>query len=89
MNLKAKRLAALLTTGAICGTIVAAPMSALPQIQVASAANTYNYVEAMQKSLFFYQVQQSGPLADWNEVSWRAVDQCIFLCHAGMGRAGV
>lgn len=72
MNLKAKRLAALLTTGAICGTIVAAPKSALPQIQVASAANTYNYVEAMQKSLFFYQVQQSGPLADWNEVSWRA-----------------
>ena len=72
MNLKAKWLAALLTTGAICGTIAAAPKSALLQIQVASAANTYNYVEAMQKSLFFYQVQQSGPLADWNEVSWRA-----------------
>lgn len=52
MNLKAKWLAALLTTGAICGTIAAAPKSALLQIQVASAANTYNYVEAMQKSLF-------------------------------------
>ncbi|MGN0589992.1 glycoside hydrolase family 9 protein [Ruminococcus sp.] len=72
MKSKAKRLAALLTTGAVCGTIAAAPKSALPQGQTASAANTYNYAEAMQKSLFFYQAQQSGPLADWNEVPWRA-----------------
>lgn len=32
----------------------------------------YNYGEALQKSMFFYQVQQSGPIADWNEVSWRS-----------------
>ena len=62
MKSKAKRLAALLTTGAMCGTIAAAPKSALPQGQTVSAANTYNYAEAMQKSLFFYQAQQSGPL---------------------------
>ena len=31
-----------------------------------------NYGEALQKSLFFYEVQQAGVLPDWNEVSWRA-----------------
>lgn len=31
----------------------------------------YNYGEALQKSLFFYEAQQSGPLPDWNRVSWR------------------
>ena len=30
-----------------------------------------NYGEALQKSLFFYEVQQAGVLPDWNEVSWR------------------
>lgn len=37
-----------------------------------SANSSYNYGEALQKSMFFYQVQQSGVLPDWNEVSWRA-----------------
>ena len=32
---------------------------------------TINYGEALQKSLFFYEVQQAGVLPDWNEVSWR------------------
>ncbi len=31
----------------------------------------FNYGEALQKSLFFYEVQQSGKLPDWNRVSWR------------------
>ena len=37
-----------------------------------SANSSYNYGEALQKSMFVYQVQQSGVLPDWNEVSWRA-----------------
>ncbi|MFC7549411.1 glycoside hydrolase family 9 protein [Plantactinospora sp. GCM10030261] len=36
-----------------------------------AAAPTYNYAEALQKSLFFYEAQQSGQLPDWNRVSWR------------------
>jgi len=39
---------------------------------VVTAATNYNYAEALQKSMFFYQVQQSGPIAEWNNVSWRA-----------------
>ncbi|MFY1669434.1 glycoside hydrolase family 9 protein [Plantactinospora sp. WMMB334] len=35
------------------------------------AAPAFNYAEALQKSLFFYEAQQSGPLPAWNRVSWR------------------
>lgn len=31
-----------------------------------------NYAEALQKSMFFYEVQQSGILPEWNSVPWRA-----------------
>jgi len=36
------------------------------------AAGSYNYAEALQKSMFFYEVQQAGVLPEWNEVAWRA-----------------
>lgn len=39
---------------------------------VEAVAADYNYGEALQKSMYFYQVQQSGPIAEWNQVSWRA-----------------
>ncbi len=38
----------------------------------AKAASSYNYAEALQKSMFFYEVQQSGKLPEWNQVPWRA-----------------
>jgi endoglucanase len=31
----------------------------------------YNYGEALQKALYFYECQQSGPLPGWNRVEWR------------------
>jgi len=31
----------------------------------------FNYGEALQKSLWFYEAQQSGVLPDWNRVNWR------------------
>ncbi|WP_025666652.1 glycoside hydrolase family 9 protein [Aquimarina megaterium] len=31
----------------------------------------FNYGEALQKSLFFYEAQQSGAIPDWNRVNWR------------------
>ena len=36
---------------------------------LASAA--YNYGEALQKAIYFYEGQQSGPLPAWNRVQWR------------------
>lgn len=38
-------------------------------------AQTYNYAEALQKSIFFYECQRSGDLENWsvpNRVTWRA-----------------
>ncbi|MER7417455.1 glycoside hydrolase family 9 protein [Micromonospora peucetia] len=48
----------------------ATPASASPA-RTANAAPAFNYAEALQKSLYFYEAQQSGPLPDWNRVSWR------------------
>ncbi|NMM50382.1 glycoside hydrolase family 9 protein [Marinigracilibium pacificum] len=31
----------------------------------------YNYGEALQKSILFYEAQQSGELPDWNRINWR------------------
>ncbi len=35
-------------------------------------AQNFNYGEALQKSLFFYEAQQAGVLPEWNRVSWRS-----------------
>ncbi|QRK07426.1 glycoside hydrolase family 9 protein [Archangium violaceum] len=34
-------------------------------------AQTFNYAEALQKSIWFYEAQRSGPLPATNRVSWR------------------
>ncbi len=34
-------------------------------------ANTYNYGEALQKSILFYEAQQAGKLPEWNRFPWR------------------
>ncbi|MFL6144590.1 MAG: glycoside hydrolase family 9 protein [Labedaea sp.] len=42
-----------------------------PTAQPASAA-VFNYGEALQKAIWFYEAQQSGAKPAWNRVSWRA-----------------
>ena len=50
--------------------ISSAPMAV---INTATAADgKFNYVDALDKSLYFYEVQQAGPLPEWNRVEWRA-----------------
>ncbi|GGM56481.1 glycoside hydrolase family 9 protein [Dactylosporangium sucinum] len=39
--------------------------------QPAQAAPTFNYAEALQKSIWFYEAQQSGPKPSWSRVGWR------------------
>ncbi len=36
-----------------------------------AAAPAFNYAEALQKSILFYEAQQSGQLPAWNRVKWR------------------
>ena len=59
----------------ITATLSALAISAgmLSSVPVANAEDVeVNYAEALQKSLFFYEVQQAGKLPEWNSVSWRA-----------------
>ncbi len=55
-------------TGTLSGITSTAGVSAEPN-------SDYNYGEALQKSMFFYQVQQCGELPEWNQVEWR--DDCM------------
>ena len=65
--MKSKKLAALMSAAVLAAT-------ALPfgNVGTVTAAGKYNYAEALQKSMFFYEVQQSGVLPEWNTVQWRA-----------------
>ncbi|TLM78386.1 glycoside hydrolase family 9 protein [Microbulbifer harenosus] len=38
---------------------------------VSSGAYAANYGEALQKSIYFYEAQQSGPIPSWNRNEWR------------------
>ncbi|MBQ8010640.1 MAG: glycoside hydrolase family 9 protein [Oscillospiraceae bacterium] len=69
-----KKAIAFVTSLALCAAAAVAPVQNLftAPVEVQAAANAdYNYGEALQKSMFFYQVQQCGVLPEWNEVTWR------------------
>lgn len=55
---------------------------------VSAEESKYNYGEALQKSLFFYQVQQAGELPEWNEVSWRDDSMLTDIVPGGWFDAG-
>ncbi|MFF5175830.1 glycoside hydrolase family 9 protein [Micromonospora sp. NPDC000089] len=59
-----------LAAGALPAPATAAPPATAAQTG-AAATPGYNYAEALQKSLFFYEAQQSGKKPAWNRVSWR------------------
>ena len=39
--------------------------------QADAAAGDHNYAEALQKAIYFYEAQRSGPLPANNRVGWR------------------
>lgn len=53
-------------------SLTAGMFAAIPAAPAKAADFEVNYAEALQKSMFFYEVQQAGVLPEWNEVSWRA-----------------
>lgn len=68
-SMKMKKLTALASAVVLGITGTAASTGAAADV---SAESNYNYAEALQKSMFFYEVQQSGVLPEWNSVPWRA-----------------
>jgi len=67
MNIK-KIIAGVSSLAMLAGSVPALNNSV---IDSNAADSKYNYAEALQKSMFFYEVQQAGILPEWNEVSWR------------------
>ena len=70
-----KKIIAAAVSAVISLSSVASSMPLIKETSMTVSAeegSKYNYGEALQKSMFFYQVQQAGELPDWNEVSWRA-----------------
>lgn len=65
MKIFGKKSIAFITS--LCLTSTAIPMTVTAQ----ESTGKYNYAEVLQKSLYFYEVQQSGELPEWNEVEWR------------------
>ena len=59
-------------TAAVSAVVLAASALVPCMGGITASAGDYNYGEALQKSMFFYEVQQSGNLPDWNMVQWRA-----------------
>ncbi|KUP96720.1 glycoside hydrolase family 9 protein [Thermobifida cellulosilytica] len=51
--------------------LFAGSLTVLPATGTAHAAPAFNYAEALQKSMFFYEAQRSGKLPEDNRVSWR------------------
>lgn len=75
-------------SGMISAAVLAASSAVVPYAPVATAAGEPNYAEALQKSLYFYECQQAGPLPDWNRVEWRDDSTMIDEVKGGWYDAG-
>ncbi|MGP3967677.1 glycoside hydrolase family 9 protein [Streptomyces sp. 6N223] len=67
-----------------------APVSPLSPLAERSAAQApaFNYAEALQKSMFFYEAQRSGDLPAGNRVSWRGDSALTDGADAGLDLTG-
>ena len=76
-------------TSAIVSAAMLAGMTASYAPSAVNAADfKANYAEALQKSLYFYECQQAGPLPDWNRVEWRSDSTMIDEIKGGWYDAG-
>ncbi|GAA3121970.1 glycoside hydrolase family 9 protein [Planomonospora alba] len=66
-----KRSTAALALVALAAAVPLPASTATAATTTATAAAEFNYAEALQKSIWFYEAQQSGKLPSWNRVSWR------------------
>ena len=59
--------------GALLAVGIVLPLlpGGLAPVPVAHAQASFNYAEALQKAIFFYEEQISGPKPSWSRVTWR------------------
>ena len=88
--MKWKKFTAALSAAVLAaGAAVYLPSDSSRKMDVnAESSGGYNYAEALQKSMFFYEVQQAGVLPDWNEVSWRGDSMVNDVVPGGWFDAG-
>ncbi|HRR77536.1 MAG TPA: glycoside hydrolase family 9 protein [Ruminococcus sp.] len=64
-----------ITSGLVSAVMLAGSLGTVGTVsaplEINAAATEFNYAEALQKSLYFYECQQAGPLPEWNRVEWR------------------
>lgn len=66
-----KKILAGITGLVMSAAALTAPIQPTKPLTADAAEVNVNYGEALQKSMFFYEVQQAGVLPEWNMVSWR------------------
>ena len=76
------------TSGVLSAAMILSSGTMLNVGSYAASGSTQNYAEALQKSLYFYECQQAGPLPDWNRVEWRADSTMIDEVQGGWYDAG-
>jgi endoglucanase len=79
-----KKLGLMLAAALVASTLTTTAGPAGP----AHAAAPYNYAEALQKSIWFYETQVSGPKPAWNRVSWRGNSAMTDGADAGLDLTG-
>ncbi len=79
-----------LTCGLLSAALLTASMGTISSEPVlpASAEASFNYANALQLDLFFYECQQAGPLPEWNRVEWKADATMIDEIQGGWYDAG-
>ncbi|MFF7159383.1 glycoside hydrolase family 9 protein [Streptomyces sp. NPDC008139] len=78
------------TAVAVSLPLVVTATAAAPAVQAAApaAASSYNYAEALQDSMLFYESQRSGKLPSDNRVSWRGDSDLTDGADVGLDLTG-
>lgn len=71
-KLTSAAVSAVMMVSAVGVISISAPSDDVLSTTVTAASGKPDYAEALQKSLYFYECQQAGPLPEWNRVEWRA-----------------
>ena len=67
---------------------VAVPAALALGADPTAGAGKFNYAEALQKSVLFYEAQHSGPLAAWNRLDWKGASGLLDGKDAGLDLTG-
>jgi len=74
-------------TASLVSAVTLVASASVPMMNTV-AVDKPDYADALQKSLYFYECQQAGPLPEWNRVEWRSDSTMIDEIKGGWYDAG-